>query len=104
MVLLGGGAFSYERGTPVSHSSSAATSSPSPATCSQRELCIDNLLVRIHFIVVMSRWTGLVPWEFEFPFPGNRTSTWSHTPPQHATSTAATYTRKVWTEHVIYVV
>ena len=27
-------------------------------------------LVRIHFIIVMIRWTGLAPWEFEFPFPG----------------------------------
>ena len=27
------------------------------------------LLVRIHFIIVMIRWTGLTPWEFEFPFP-----------------------------------
>ena len=26
---------------------------------------IDNLLVRIHFIIVMIRWTGLAPWEFE---------------------------------------
>ena len=36
---------------------------------------IDNLLVRIHFIVVMIRWTGLAPWEFEYPFPGSLTST-----------------------------
>ena len=36
---------------------------------------IDNLLVRNHFIIVMIRWTGLAPWEFEFPFPGNLTST-----------------------------
>jgi len=40
-----------------------------PSTCSERVL-IDNLLVRIHFIIVMIRWTGLTPWEFEFPFPG----------------------------------
>ena len=33
------------------------------------------LLVRIHFIIVMIRWTGLAPWEFEFPFPGSLTST-----------------------------
>ena len=26
------------------------------------------LLLRIHFIIVMIRWTGLAPWEFEFPF------------------------------------
>ena len=40
-----------------------------------RELFIDNLLVRIHFIIAMVRWTGLAPWEFEFPFPGSHTST-----------------------------
>jgi len=33
------------------------------------------VLVRIHFIIVMIRWTGLAPWEFEFPFPGSLTST-----------------------------
>ena len=36
---------------------------------------IDNLLVRIHFIIVMIRWTGLAPWGFEFPFPGSLSST-----------------------------
>jgi len=30
-----------------------------------REFFIDNLLVRIHFIIVMIRWTGLAPWKFE---------------------------------------
>jgi len=39
------------------------------------EFFIDNLLVRIHFIIGMIRWTGLAPWEFEFPFPGSLTST-----------------------------
>jgi len=34
----------------------------------EREFFIDNLLVRIHFIIVMMRWTGLAPWEFKFPF------------------------------------
>ena len=33
------------------------------------------VLVRIHFIIVMIRWTGLAPWEFEFPFPGSLIST-----------------------------
>jgi len=42
---------------------------------SEREFFIDNLLVRIHFIIVMFSWTGLAPWEFEFPFPGSLTST-----------------------------
>jgi len=36
--------------------------------CGQRELFIDNLLVGIHFIIVMIRWTALAPWEFEFLF------------------------------------
>jgi len=31
----------------------------------EREFFIDNLLVRIHSIIVMIRWTGLAPWEFE---------------------------------------
>ena len=41
----------------------------------EKEFVIDNLLVRNHFIIVMIRWTGLAPWEFEFPFPGSLTST-----------------------------
>ena len=41
----------------------------------EREFFIDKLLVRIHFIIVMIRRTGLAPWEFEFPFPGSLTST-----------------------------
>jgi hypothetical protein len=36
---------------------------------------IGNLLVRIHFIIVMIWWTDLAPWDFEFPFPGSLTST-----------------------------
>ena len=31
----------------------------------EREFFIDNLLVRINLIIVMIRWTGLAPWEFE---------------------------------------
>ena len=37
---------------------------------SKRELFIENLLVRIHFINEMFWWTGLAPWEFELPVPG----------------------------------
>ena len=33
----------------------------------EREFFIDNLPVRIHFSIVMIRWTGLAPWEFDFP-------------------------------------
>ena len=38
-------------------------------------LFIDNLLVRIRFVVEVIWWTGLAPWEFEFPFPGSLIST-----------------------------
>ena len=41
----------------------------------EREFFVDNLLARIHFDIVIIRWTGLAPWEFEFPFPGSLTST-----------------------------
>ena len=46
----------------------------------ERQFCIDNLLVRIHFIIVMIRWTGLAPWVFGFPFPGSLTSTFLGNP------------------------
>ena len=46
--------------------------------CAEREFFIDNLLVRIRFIIVMIRWTGLAPREFEFPFPGSLTATFLH--------------------------
>ena len=35
---------------------------------------IDNLLVRVHFIIVMIRWTGLATWESELHFPGSLTT------------------------------
>jgi hypothetical protein len=41
----------------------------------ERAFFIDNLLARVHFIIVMISWTGLAPWEIEFPFPGILTST-----------------------------
>ena len=31
----------------------------------EREFFIENLLVRIHYIIVMLKWTGLAPREFE---------------------------------------
>jgi len=37
---------------------------PISTMCREKEFFIDNLLVRIHFIIVMMRWTGLAPWEF----------------------------------------
>jgi len=51
-----------------------------------REFFVDNLLVRIHFIIEMIWWTGLAPWKFEFPFPGSLISTFlvrSHVLPGH---------------------
>jgi len=44
----------------------------------EREFVFDNILVIFHFTIVMIRWTGLAPWEFEFPFPGSLTSTFLH--------------------------
>ena len=44
---------------------------------------IDNLLVRIHFIIVMIRWTGLAPSEFESPFPFRQHACSSTLPPLH---------------------
>ena len=41
-------------------------------TTRERELFVDNLLVRIHSIIVMIRGTGLAPWGFEYPVPGRR--------------------------------
>ena len=40
-----------------------------------REFLIENLPVRIHFIIEMIWWTGLAPWEFEFSSPGSLIST-----------------------------
>ena len=40
---------------------------------SKREFFVDNLLVQIHLVIVMIRWTGLVPSEVEFPLPGSLT-------------------------------
>ena len=39
----------------------------------EREFFVDNLLVRIHFIIVMIRWTGLAPWEIKPRLRGGRT-------------------------------
>ena len=36
-----------------------------------REFVIDNILVRIRIIIEVIWWTGLAPWEVEFPSPGN---------------------------------
>ena len=55
---MGGGS---RRGTKKAPRVSAAL------PCQESEFFIDDLLVRIHFIIVMIRWTGLAPWEFEFP-------------------------------------
>ena len=41
----------------------------------ESDFAIDNLMVQIHFIIVMIRWIGLAPWELEFPFLGSITST-----------------------------
>ena len=55
---------------------------------------IDNLLVRMHFIIVMIWWTGLAPWEFESPFPDSLTSTSPHTGAKAAADHALARARK----------
>ena len=39
-----------------------------PGLTSEREFLIDNLLVRIHSIIVMIRWSGLAQWELNSLF------------------------------------
>ena len=46
----------------------------------KREFLIDNLLVRIHFMLEMIWWTGLALWEFEFPFPDRLTTCYQLNP------------------------
>jgi len=54
------------------HASSLTPEPFTPEREREREFFIDNLLVRIHCIIVMVRWTGLAPLEFEFPFTPHR--------------------------------
>ena len=60
------------------------------------------VLVRIHCIIVMIRWTGLAPWEFEFPFPGSLISTFllsrdsGRTREKRASPTNATFACGRW--------
>ena len=55
----------------------------------EREFFIDNLLVRIHFISVMIRWTGLARWELEFPFPSSLASTFLVLPGDRSLATSS---------------
>jgi len=41
----------------------------------ERDFSIDNVLVQVYSIIELIWWTGLAPWEFQFPFPGSRTPT-----------------------------
>ena len=53
----------------------------------ERQFFIDNPLVRIHFVIVMIRWTGLAPWEFEYSGDLNATfrpASFYHFPPESA--------------------
>jgi len=64
-----------QRGTMRAGEAAGVVQRRSRVAAGEREFFIDNLLVRIHLIIVMIRWTGLAPWEFEFPFPGSLIST-----------------------------
>ena len=59
---------------PFSDMSGGITAGSSSDICPESSL----LTVRIHFIIVMIRWTGLAPWEFEFPVPGSLAATFHH--------------------------
>ena len=48
--------------TTASFSSASGHAGSDPRR--EREFFIDNLLVRIYFIIEMIWWTGLAPWEF----------------------------------------
>ena len=60
------GGYEHAQGTPT-RPVACPTANASVVSTEQREreFFIDNLLVRIQFIIVMIRWTGLAPWEFE---------------------------------------
>ena len=74
----------YEPASEPLHNPANACILLENAWWAERTFFIDNLMVRIHFIIVMIRWTGLAPWEFEFPVPGSLTYTflewWACTP------------------------
>jgi len=59
-----------------------------------REFFIGNLLVRIHFIIVMIRWAGLALWEFQLPFRGSLTSAFLEATTHHK-ATISLQTRSV---------
>ena len=64
-----------------------------------RKFFIDNLLVRIHFIIVMIRWTGLAPWEGTHvpPRQAQNPRPEHPAPPSDRTATSASQRK---TEHV----
>ena len=65
---------STRRFLPKSSSPPDTPSTPLPCqTREYREFLLDNLLVQIHVIIVMIRWTGLALWEFDFPLHGEHT-------------------------------
>jgi len=64
------GCYFYVGLSPASWKNDAC--SKRDALAAEREFLIHNLLVRILFIIVMIRWTGLAPWEFESPFPSSQ--------------------------------
>ena len=62
--------FEFRRNLRISafNSGSRVSGLGSRTVRTEKELFTDNLLVLIHFIVEMIRWTGLAPWESEFLF------------------------------------
>ena len=74
MVILGGGAVSYERGIPVVDGD-PRTYLNHKLNGAEMGFRRRTILVRINSIIGMIWWTGLAPWEIEFPFPGSLIST-----------------------------
>jgi len=78
MEAPGGGDVSHERGTPVPRNTVEAKRRvlifsllPTAQRAPKKQFFTDNLLVRIHCIIVKIWWTGVAPWEFESPFTGS---------------------------------
>ena len=61
-----------ERERSPTYESAKATSAKAALYLFSLEFFTDNLLVRIHLIIVMIRWTGLAPWEFGGSYPAPR--------------------------------
>jgi len=76
-TLEGGAATTRGKSAALGSANATHAAHASAASCDTCALGIglafreSVLLVRIHFIIEMIRWTGLAPWELEILFPGD---------------------------------